>query len=276
MIAAVIAMLALAAPVSAKTLSGDAATKALNAAGVGKTMFNGTRMITSSDSTVRVTKLKNGAKRMTYDIGPFTVIPGQNEIGYAPITEKPQVDGWITRIRPDLVYMNGKVPRVDVIHLHHGVWLNMSRPDATAPLPERFFAAGEEKTIMSFPKGYGYRYEASDRWLLNHMIHNLTPVASKVKLQYTIDFIPDGSKAAKGMTPGAPDLDGRGEREPLSRVQRPQGLGQAGPVHLSRPTTRRPTRPRTTGRTPGPPTVTACSWPPPATCIPEALRRTCG
>ena len=41
MIAAVIAMLALAAPVSAKTLSGDAATKALNAAGVGKTMFNG-------------------------------------------------------------------------------------------------------------------------------------------------------------------------------------------------------------------------------------------
>ncbi len=233
MIAAVIAMLALAAPVSARTLSADAATKALNAASFGKTMFPGTRMITSTDSTVRVTKLKNGAKRMTYEVGPFTVIPGQNELGYAPITEKPQVDGWITRIRPDLVYMNGKVPRVDVIHLHHGVWLNFSRPDATAPLPERFFAAGEEKTIMSFPKGYGYRYEASDRWLLNHMIHNLTPVASKVKLGYTIDFIPDGSKAAKGMTPVRPiwmDVE-NGSLYP--GVQRPQGLGQAKPVHLS-------------------------------------------
>ena len=228
MIAAVIAMLALAAPVSAKTLSGDAATKALNAAGVGKTMFNGTRMITSSDSTVRVTKLKNGAKRMTYDIGPFTVIPGQNEIGFAPITEKPQVDGWITRIRPDLVYMNGRVPRVDVIHLHHGVWLNTSRSDATAPLPERFFAAGEEKTIMSFPKGFGYRYEASDRWLFNHMIHNLTPVASKVKLQYTIDFIPDGSKADKNIRPVRPiwmDVE-NGSLYPVFNVHK--GSGKRG------------------------------------------------
>ena len=198
--AATISILVFAAPASAGTLTGDAATKALNAAAVGKPVLNGTRMVSSTDSTVRVTKLANGAKRLRYEVGPFTVIPGQNELGYAPITEKPQVNGWITRIRPDLEYMNGKVPRVDVIHLHHGVWLNMSRRDATDPgLPERFFAAGEEKTIMSFPKGYGYRYEASDRWLLNHMIHNLTPIASKVKLAYTIDFIPDGSKAAEGM-----------------------------------------------------------------------------
>ncbi len=70
--------------------------------------------------------------------------------------QKPKVDGWITRIRPDLTYLNGKVPRVDVIHLHHGVWLNMSKQDVTVPgLPERFFAAGEEKTVMTFPKGYG-------------------------------------------------------------------------------------------------------------------------
>ncbi len=198
-VVAVIAMLAVAAPASAGTLSGAAATKALNAAGVGKVVLNGTRMVSSSSSTVTVTKLPNGAKRLKYEVGPFTVIPGQNELGFAPITEKPKVNGWITRIRPDLEYMNGTVPRVDVIHLHHGVWLNLSRRDATSNFPERFYAAGEEKTIMSFPKGYGYRYEASDNWLLNHMIHNLTPVASKVNVVYEIDFIPDGSKAAKGM-----------------------------------------------------------------------------
>ena len=130
---------------------------------------------------VKVSAGANGAQRLTYKVGPFHVIPGQNDISYAAIAQKPKVDGWITRIRPDLIYITGKVPRVDVIHLHHGVWLNMSRRDATSPgLPERFFAAGEEKTIMSFPKGYGYEYKASDRWLLNHMIHNLTPVPAEV------------------------------------------------------------------------------------------------
>src|SRR5918994_1305346 len=72
---------------------------------------------------VSVSPAANGAKRMLYRIGPFQVVPG-----------------------------------VNVIHLHHGVWLNLSRRDVTWPgLPERFFAAGEEKTITTFPKGYGYR-----------------------------------------------------------------------------------------------------------------------
>jgi hypothetical protein len=164
----------------------------------------GTRMVTSSNSSVTTTKLPNGAKRLKYKIGPFNVIPGQNSIGYAPILEKPQVDGWITRMRPDLVYTNGKVPRVDVIHLHHGVWVNMSRGALTNGFPELFFAAGEEKTIFTMPKGFGYRYKASDGWLLNHMIHNLTPTPARVYMEYEIDFIPDGSKAAKGIREARP------------------------------------------------------------------------
>jgi hypothetical protein len=70
-------------------------------------------------------------QRVNYRIGPFKVIPGQNEIGATPIRERPQVDGYITRIKPDLIYTNGKVPGVDVIHLHHGVWVNLSRSNAT-------------------------------------------------------------------------------------------------------------------------------------------------
>jgi plastocyanin len=152
-----------------------------------------------------VSPAANGAKRMLYRIGPFQVVPGQNEIGNRVFGEKPPVDGWITRIRPDLVYTNGRVPGVDVIHLHHGVWLNLSRTDLTWPgLPERFFAAGEEKTITTFPKGHGYRYRASDTWLLNHMIHNLTPVPTEVYMVYEIDFIPDSSPAARGIRPVRP------------------------------------------------------------------------
>ena len=59
----------------------------------------------------------------------FDVTPGQNSIGLRPILERPQVDGYVTRIKPNLTYLNGRVPRVDVIHLHHAVWVNTSRPD---------------------------------------------------------------------------------------------------------------------------------------------------
>jgi hypothetical protein len=181
----------------------------------------------ASASLVKVAKAPNGAKRLTYKVGPFDIIPGQNDIGYAGMDQKPKVDGWITRIRPDLTYLNGKVPRVDVLHLHHGVWLNMDRSDATAPgLPERFFAAGEEKTIMSFPKGYAYEYKADDRWLLNHMIHNLTPVPTKVYMVLEIDFIP--KTKARAMKPVRPIwMDVRnGQIYPVFNVEK--GAGEKG------------------------------------------------
>jgi hypothetical protein len=159
----------------------------------------------AAGEVVKVSAGANGAQRLTYRIGPFSIIPGQNEIDNTIIAHKPQVDGWITRIRPDLTYTNGKVPGVDVIHLHHGVWLNLGARDATWPgLPERFVAAGEEKTIMELPKGYGYPNRASDRWALNHMIHNLTPVPTQVYMTYQIDFIPKTSPKARGIRPVTP------------------------------------------------------------------------
>ena len=104
------------------------------AKGKGATAFAAGKVLSVRDAA-------NGAKRLKYRIGPFDVKPGQNEIGLAPVLERPQVDGYFTRIRPDLTYLDGTVPGVDVIHLHHGVWLNLGRRDATAPfVPERFFA----------------------------------------------------------------------------------------------------------------------------------------
>jgi hypothetical protein len=180
-------------------------------------------------AAVKVSAGANGAQRLTYKIGPFDIVPGQNEIGYRVIDQKPQVDGWITRIRPDLTYTSGKIPGVDVIHLHHGVWVNMSRPSATIPgLPELFTAAGEEKTITKFPKGYGYMHRASDVWMLNHMIHNLTPVPTKVYMTYEIDFIPRTSPRARGIKPVTPlwmDVE-RGKLYPVFNVKK--GAGRNG------------------------------------------------
>ena len=81
---------------------------------------------------------------------------------------------------------------------------------------------------MSFPKGYGLKYEASDRWLLNHMIHNLTPVPTKVYMVLEIDFIPRNSPAARGMKPVRPIwMDVRnGQLYPVFNVEK--GAGENG------------------------------------------------
>ena len=92
------------------------------------------------------------------------------------------------------------MPPVDVLHLHHGVWANARRRDATAPLfPERFIGAGEEKTALELPPGYGYPYRTSDAWYLNYMVHDLTPKPYTVYLTYDVDFVPATSPRASGM-----------------------------------------------------------------------------
>ena len=133
---------------------------------------------------------QDGVQTLHYKYGPITIAPGQNTIELEANTLKPPVDGWITGFRPNLVRKDGTVPRVDVIHLHHGVWLKNYQP---------LFAAGEEKTTFKAPPGYGWRYRTSDTWHMNHMIHNLTPTPEKVYITYDLDFVPDGSPAAAGM-----------------------------------------------------------------------------
>ena len=131
-----------------------------------------------------------GVQRIHYEFGPVHITPGQNTIEFAGNDLKPDVPGWIVRFKPDLVYKDGEVPRVDVIHLHHGVWISNGAP---------LFAAGEEKTIVTAPQGFGWRYKPSDSWLMNHMIHNLTPSRTDVYITYDLDFIPEGSPAAAGI-----------------------------------------------------------------------------
>jgi len=100
------------------------------------------------------------------------------------------VPGYITRFHPDLIYADGKKPAVDVLHLHHGVWNMREQPT---------FAAGEEKTITQFPRGFGYRYDPKDPWILNYMLHNLTPKPARVYLTWDVDFVPAADAAAAGI-----------------------------------------------------------------------------
>ena len=121
----------------------------------------------------------------------------------------------MVRMAPNLKYAlpNGKccgrVPLTNVIHLHHGVWLS----NGTAGQGEGnsyiggfypFMASGEEKTIYTLPKGYGYPIGAKDFWVLNYMIHNLTARTAKVYITYEINFIPADTPAAAHITPVHP------------------------------------------------------------------------
>jgi hypothetical protein len=136
-----------------------------------------------------------GVQHQRYRYGPIQINPGQNPIVFKPTTQKPREAGYIMRFHPDLVYTDGRKPAVDILHLHHGVW--QMRDQAT-------FAAGEEKTITQFPRGFGYRYAPKDEWVLDYMLHNLTPTPAKVYLTWNVDFVPKADAVAAGIKEVSP------------------------------------------------------------------------
>jgi hypothetical protein len=132
-----------------------------------------------------------GAQVLKYRFGPLKIRPGQNLIDIDIQKQRPAVDGWIVGFRPGLVDADsGKSPSVDVVHLHHAVWLVDFKPT---------FAAGEEKTYFNAPSGYGWRYTTKQLWLLNHMIHDLAGTPHRVYITYTLWFIPDTAPEATGI-----------------------------------------------------------------------------
>jgi plastocyanin len=131
-------------------------------------------------------------QQLTYCYGPLQINPGQNIIRLNATNLFPQVPGYITRFDPELVYEDGTVPAVDVLHLHLAVWLVNLNPQ---------FAVGEEKTIVQLPRGFGYRSSPSDSWLVNDMIHDLTGQAASVYIVWRIDFVPDTVPAAASIKP---------------------------------------------------------------------------
>jgi hypothetical protein len=134
-----------------------------------------------------------GMQQLRYEMGPFDIRPGQNEINNRDLDAafKPPVPGYITRFEPNIERPDGSVPGVDVIHLHHATWAINLNPT---------FAAGEEKTIFQLPRGYGFRVDPSDEWLISEMIHNLLPNDDRITITWDIDFVPLDAPGAKEIT----------------------------------------------------------------------------
>ena len=159
-------------------------------------------------------------QRMRFSYGPIAVKPGQNDVLINPVTiEKPLVDGYITRFRPNLVRVDGTVPPVEQVHLHHGTWL--SYPEyGSGP----FFASGEEKTVAPFPRGFGMPVQGTDTWLLLYMVHSAVAQPMEAYIIYDIDFIPKAKGDELGIKPAYPLwLDVRPSGYPVFNTQRSFG-----------------------------------------------------
>jgi hypothetical protein len=139
--------------------------------------------------------------RIHFRFGPLYIKAGQMDAVVQPVTiEKPAYDGYITRFRPDLQNPDGTVPDIVDVHLHHGTWLNLSPQYGNGP----FFAAGEEKTILDFPRGYGMPVNRNDTWLLLYMVHNQTPQPRIEYVTYDVDFVAKATGDAGGIDPVKP------------------------------------------------------------------------
>ena len=164
----------------------------------------------------------------------MTIKPGQNLINVDIQQQRPNVNGWIVGFRPSLVNASdGKAPPVTEVHLHHAVWLVALKPT---------FAAGEEKTNINAPDGYGWRYTTKQFLVINHMIHDLS-ASPEEGLHHVHAVVHPRHGARGGVDQGDLDaLDGRRGRQALPGVRRAARIGHRRHVHLPRPGARTPTR----------------------------------
>ena len=127
-------------------------------------------------------------RRLKFTMGPLLARPGMNDtLIHLTTFDKPAYDGFTLRWKPGLQAADGSVPFVENLHLHHGTWIGGLNGPTAATGP--FFATGEEQTILSFPKGYGWRFNGNSAWSMLYMLHNALPQPQAVYITYDIDYI---------------------------------------------------------------------------------------
>jgi hypothetical protein len=157
--------------------------------------------------------------------GPYTIPAGtmaepgmiHNKLQLA--VRRPCTDCYITGFKPDLVYADGTKATMDQgPMLHHAVWTSQWRTDATCGnawlglAGERFFAAGNERTAISLPPGYGYRVRWYDSWNMLVDLMNHAPTEKTVYVQVTYTTRPSWESIGS-VKPVWLDIDQCGDSE---------------------------------------------------------------
>jgi plastocyanin len=138
-----------------------------------------------------------------------------------------RAQGYVTRFKPSMVEIKGGgklvTPSVWDLHLHHVVWVGPDGPT---------FASGEEKTIVSSPRGYGLKVGGDANWGLNYMIHSLNAAGGRqVYVTWEIDWVPADSPSAAGIQPTRVqwlDVAGRPQIYPVFDAERGFDMNRDG------------------------------------------------
>jgi len=144
----------------------------------------------------------------TQTVGPIQVGGYEVKQGGA-VAPHPPVDGHITNMEVDVVEADGTPVPIQRLMLHHIVFANGDRPNATCdsilgfdsqgsfPAAERFYGAGEERAKMALPPGYGYRLNGTgpgqDSWRLAYMLMNHRATTDQAYIQYKVTVNDDPS-----------------------------------------------------------------------------------
>jgi len=129
------------------------------------------------------------------------------EVDIGPLA-KPCTNCFITGITPNLVDAQGNTVNFNNGGmLHHVVVANIDEPDIFCPPGfgglislmglvaggnQRFFAAGNERTIFHEVPGDGYRVDSGDDWVIIYHVMNMTPNARDVYFEMTFDHVSSG------------------------------------------------------------------------------------
>jgi hypothetical protein len=146
--------------------------------------------------------------------GPY-VMPPNSQIHNMPINfsaRAPCTNCYITDMVPDLVYdQDPRAPGNSTFTtgnsanlnnnamLHHFVLINGARTEAVCPtglqgqLGERFFAAGNERTHMHLPGGFGYRNTATNWRLIPHLVNKSSTDYQSLSIQVTYRYRTDSA-----------------------------------------------------------------------------------
>ena len=121
-------------------------------------------------------------QHIKYRYGPLTIKPGQNTISFdGDDVPRPKRPGWIVGFRPNLELVNGKIPGVDVLHLHHAVWLINGAADLRGRRGEDERQAAAAVRLAPRPRGplgaqpHGPQPAAQPRPRLPHLHDRLRP-----------------------------------------------------------------------------------------------------
>lgn len=147
-------------------------------------------------------------KRVTY---PALRVPGMTGDNMSmvntvvPVAEKPCTDCYIVGFRAGLVDSTGKQVNVrEGYWLHHMVLFNStpSSPGIACGF-EGFFSSGNERISIDLTKSgnYGYAVRATDRWMLNEDLANLTMEAKSMSVTVDFDYVP---QSTPGVRPARP------------------------------------------------------------------------